>query len=193
VSSKEELKDILRREEPHPISILKAEHEIILDNLKILDEIANRIKHDMDLDRLNAELERLKPVVELLLEAESHHQREERVLFPRLEEHGIIGPPNIMRKEHEYLRTGKKALKRLLEEYDTLDKKQLTDMVYELGNYIVLTLREHIQKENHILYPLALGVIPKTEWDKIRKEFDTIGYCCFTPYVETHEEYSDQR
>lgn len=171
-------------EEEHPISILKAEHEIILDNLKVLEEIANKAKSNVGLEQLNEEFEKLESVVALLLEAESHHQREEKALFPRLEKQGITGPSNVMRIEHEDLRAKKKALKRLLDERTTLDRNHLAYNIYELGNYIVSTLRDHIYKENNILYPLSLRTVPENEWRKIREEFDVIGYCCFTPGIK---------
>ncbi|MGC8912284.1 MAG: DUF438 domain-containing protein [Nitrososphaeria archaeon] len=72
-------------EESHPISILIAEHDIILDNLKALEDVVNKIKLDRGFRQLNRELESLEPIIELLLETEKHHQREEKSLFPRLE------------------------------------------------------------------------------------------------------------
>ena len=39
----------------------------------------------------------------------------------------------------------------------------------------------HFTKENKILFPTGLQVINGAEWKEIRKEFDEIGYCCFTP------------
>ncbi|MEM2247845.1 MAG: DUF438 domain-containing protein [Thermoproteota archaeon] len=176
-------------EESHPISILKVEHEIILNNLKMLEKAVNRIKPDMNLDKLNEELKKIEPIAELLLETESHHQREERALFPRLEERGITGPPNVMRVEHEDLRARKKALKKLLEERDKLDPSYIVKRVREIGSYIVSVLGDHIYKENNILYPLALRVVPENEWSKIREEFDGIGYCCFTPKATTQSEH----
>jgi len=168
-------------ESAHPISILKAEHEVILENLKTLEKIVRGIKSNVSLDQLNEELNKLEPIVELLLEAESHHQREERALFPRLEERGITGPPNVMKIEHEDLRARKRALKKLLDERNTLNRNYLVSKLHELSTYIVLTLNDHIYKENNILYPLALRTISEKEWDRIKEEFDAIGYCCFTP------------
>lgn len=37
-------------EETRPINIFKAEHEIILDNLRTLEKVVNRIKLNMSLD-----------------------------------------------------------------------------------------------------------------------------------------------
>ncbi|MEM2960253.1 MAG: DUF438 domain-containing protein [Candidatus Bathyarchaeia archaeon] len=175
--------------EAHPISILKIEHEIILDNLKALERIAKKIKSNISPDQFNDELKRLEPIAALLLEAESHHQREEKALFPRLEEHGIIGPPNVMRMEHEDLRARKRILKKLLDERGEFDRNYLANRIFELGNHIALTLKDHIHKENNILYPLALRVIPENEWNKIREEFDAIGYCCFTSKAKVRGEH----
>jgi|GEM_PF-1928779 len=46
----------------------------------------------------------------------------------------------------------------------------------------MLGLRDHIFKENTILYPAAFRAIrdPKV-WDDILHKCDEIGYCCFTP------------
>jgi len=45
-------------------------------------------------------------------------------------------------------------------------------------------LREHISKENDILYPISLEVIPEEiVWQNMKKECDKIGYCCFTPKI----------
>ncbi|MCX8170494.1 MAG: hemerythrin domain-containing protein [Candidatus Bathyarchaeota archaeon] len=176
-------------EEAHPINILKAEHEIILDNLKTLEKAVKRIKLNKSLDQLNEELKRLEPIAKLLLEAESHHQRGEKALFLRLEELGVTGPPNVMRIEREDLRARKKALKKILDERGTLDPSYVVKRVRELGNYIVSVLGDHIYKENNIIYPLALRIIPENEWGKIREEFDAIGYCCFTPKARAQAEH----
>lgn len=36
-------------------------------------------------------------------------------------------------------------------------------------------------KEDNILYPIALQLLSPDEWEKVKKECDKIGYCCFTP------------
>ncbi|MEM3522863.1 MAG: DUF438 domain-containing protein, partial [Candidatus Bathyarchaeia archaeon] len=55
------------------------------------------------------------------------------------------------------------------------------DKVKEIGEYLIKELSNHIYKEDNILYPMALQVIPSERWDWIKKECDKIGYCCFTP------------
>ena len=52
------------------------------------------------------------------------------------------------------------------------------------SEYVVVTLRDHIFKENNILYPTAKDVIEKSKWEEIKAKSDQIGYCSFTPKVE---------
>jgi hypothetical protein len=53
--------------------------------------------------------------------------------------------------------------------------------VTELGEYIARELESHIFKEDNILYQIALQVLTPEDWEKVKKECDKIGYCCFTP------------
>jgi len=49
------------------------------------------------------------------------------------------------------------------------------------SRFIVSSLRDHIFKENNILYPTALDVIKENKvWNKMKTECDKIGYCSFT-------------
>lgn len=165
----------------HPVSILISEHEIILQNLKELKEIAEKIKMAQGSGEIKNQLKRLKEIAHLLLETESHHQREEQALFPRLERRGISGPPQVMRLEHEQLRAKKKRLAELTAQAESQNYTQLSRELHEVGSYIASTLQNHIFKEDNILYPMALRIFQAEEWPEITKEFDRIGYCPFTP------------
>jgi len=158
----------------HPGNILVEEHKILLQLSEKLSTVASRVQNKGD-------VKQLKQIVEHLLDAEKHYLREENVFFPILEKHGISEPPAIMWMEHNQLREKKKQLHNLLEKYDTLKfpdfKKQLGESVKSLATI----LSSHIFKENNILIPAALRVVSGEEWSAIRKEFDEIGYCCFTP------------
>lgn len=66
-------------------------------------------------------------------------------------------------------------------------KKRLTEVKVDAEEVKVVArklqdaLSSHFFKENTILFPTAMKVIPEGEWREIRMEFDRIGYCCFTP------------
>jgi len=164
-----------------PIIILKEEHTAILGYVDNLEQIARKLGAGTSSKLSQDDLSMLRNVSEMLLEAENHHKREEDVLFPRLEQRGIGGPPAMMRLEHKELRTRKKALKELVGKVDKLNERDFSKQLEELAEYIVPTFRNHIFKENNILYPTALQAIPASEWTSIQTEFDRIGYCPFTP------------
>lgn len=87
-----------------------------------------------------------------------------------------------MRLEHEDLRKKKRALKELSESVENLDFNDYKDELKKLSNSICFELKDHIFKENYILYPTALESIESNaKWVNMKKECDNIGYCTFTP------------
>ncbi len=165
----------------HPVGVLTAEHKIILRNLEDLQQIVFDVGKARGYEEISKKVRRFGEIVELLLETESHHQREEQVLFPRLEKHGVTGPPRIMRMEHEELRARKKQLAGLAREAGRIDFKEFVKGVQDAGGYLAYNLRGHIFKEDNILYPTALETLAPEEWKEVKMEFDKLGYCSFTP------------
>lgn len=166
----------------HVVHTLVLEHDKILDFLQKLDEVNGRIQGLEKFDSKNGDFGLLQHIAEHLVGAEPHHKREEDVLFPELEQRGVYGPPGIMRMEHEELRARKKKLLELSKNAGKLDFNEFKKELDIVSKFIVFTLRDHIFKENNILYPMALDVILESGvWDKMKVKCDKIGYCCFTP------------
>lgn len=87
-----------------------------------------------------------------------------------------------MRHEHEQLRAWKHALLELAQTGDELPMKEFKSALGAIAGCLVLTLRDHIMKENNILYPASLQAIRSNEtWDAMQDACDRIGYCDFTP------------
>lgn len=166
----------------HVLYTLIEEHELILSFLKELDEVTMTILNMDNFDESRKEFGRVTELIDNILGAEPHHKREEDVLFPELETMGITGPTRIMRLEHEDLRKKKRALKKLSEEVNHLDFAEYKKELKKLSNAICFELKDHIFKENYILYPTALESIKsETKWTDMKNECDNIGYCSFTP------------
>ena len=165
----------------HPIYTLMEEHKMILDFIEKLKEVVKKIEAAKSFDRISKELEMLEHIAEHLVEADKHHQREEEVLFPMLEKFGVTEPPEIMKEEHEELKPKKKELYKTAKEYKEMSYPEFIRKVKELAEYLIKKLPDHIYKEDNILYPMAIQVIPKEKWKEIKKKCDKIGYCCFTP------------
>lgn len=167
----------------HPVNTFMAEHDEILhflDMLEILNAKVQTAKSNSDLSV--EDKDKLAYVAKHLEAAEPHHKREEDILFPAMEERGVFGPPEMMRMEHVDLRANKKALNELVKKIETMDFKDFQTNAKKYSEFIIFNLRDHIFKENNILYPTALDVIQDQKiWDDIKKKCDKIGYCCFTP------------
>jgi hemerythrin-like domain-containing protein len=124
-----------------------------------------------------------------------HHFKEEQVLFPAMEEHGIPrdgGPIGMMLMEHEegraYVRAMLSAIP-LVEAKNEVAKEILVD---KAKAYLRL-LREHIQKEDEILFRIADDVIPADEQKVLLRSFEEheakeIGEGVHEKYLKIVEE-----
>lgn len=164
-----------------PISILMEEHKIMTKMSEDLLSLANKVLKVKDIRYVEEDIHQVEHLISDFIDSEKHYQREENILFPMLEKHGITEPPAVMWMEHDQIREQKKKLQAIVKDASTANfetfKQELWDVSKELGNL----LPSHFYKENNILFPAALSVVTEQEWVEIRKEFDAIGYCCFTP------------
>ncbi len=164
--------------EGHPIHILMEEHRILEEFAADLKDAAEKIKEAVNYEEAEKDLKRYRHGVEHLKRSESHYIREENVLFPYLEKHGITQPPAAMWEQHDMIRDLEKTLYKLGEDIPfpnfANQLKEITGTLHEM-------LSGHFSRENKVLFPAALRVIQKWEWPDIRKGFDDLGYCCFTP------------
>jgi len=174
-------KDELKLPDGHPINILMQEHKHMLDFTENLREAVTKLKNQGDFDSNNETIKDIDHIIKHLIESESHYLREENVLFPYLEKHGVTEPPAVMWMEHDKIRDAKKQLQNLRSKLSELSPKEFTEKLSELAILLSDLLSNHFYKENKILFPTALKVIEEQEWGEIREQFDDIGYCCFTP------------
>ena len=166
----------------HVISTLISEHETILcflDELWWLNECIGKMSaYDPESEKFR----KISHIAKHLVAADLHYQREEYILFPALEERGVYGPTAIMKEEHIQLMEKKHELENLTDNVSGMDFEDFKCCLDDVIKFIVPTLRDHISKENNILYPTALEVIEdESIWAKLKEQCDKIGYCCFTP------------
>lgn len=177
---KESLKES-KFEKGHPVFILQEEHRALL---QMAEELVNELKEMGDPGELREEKWKiLEAISHHFKESEKHYLREENVLFPYLEKHGIKEPPAIMWMEHDKIRALKKEFFDLLEERGSFEPPEWISRLKQSSNLIKETLSSHFYKENNILFPMAQKVFSSDEWAEARAQFDEIGYCCFTPQV----------
>ncbi|QAT41604.1 DUF438 domain-containing protein [Clostridium sp. JN-9] len=179
----DELVKLKRKIEPgHMLDTLLIEHEKIKEFLTELESVNLQIQNLKNRNENTDLFIKLEHLANNILNAEKHHKREEDVLFPELEKRNITGPTRIMRMEHDDLRKRKRLLKETANNVEIMDFNEYKTKVDELSKYIVFHLRDHIYKENYILYPTAIDTLDDKElWAEMKSKCDKIGYCPFTP------------
>ncbi len=107
-----------------------------------------------------------------------HHRKEENVLFKALEATGSpaqAGPVRVMLSEHDEGRALTQAMRQgaaRWKEGDLAGKEQALEAADE---YAAL-LRQHIFKENNILFPLADRIIPADRQEKVAEDFERVEH-----------------
>ena len=169
----------------HPISILIEEHSIMLQRAERLETLLGMVVEACDSVYVGDVLTELQNIAKEFQDSEKHYLREENVLFPVVEKHGITEPPAIMWIEHDKIREVKKKFTNLVEKWNTMTYEEFKKRLSEATKPLCSLLPSHFYKENNILFPAALQAVSIDEWEEVRKEFDEIGYCCFTPPAAT--------
>lgn len=124
-----------------------------------------------------------------------HHLKEEKVLFPFLETKGIPrdgGPIGMMLLEHEegraYVRAMAEALSRGGEDPDATKGV----LIENAGAYLRM-LKQHIMKEDEVLFPMADEALSDEEQKMLLREFEEheareIGAGVHEKYAKTAQE-----
>jgi DUF438 domain-containing protein len=153
-----------------PLAILMEEHKIMLQMAEKLTSLANKILKVNDLRYVAEDIHQVEHVSEDFTDAEKHYVREENVLFPMVEKHGITEPPAVMWMEHDQIREQKKQLQKLLVDLEKLGFESFKQQLWEISKTLATTLQNHFYKENNILFPAAMGVVTEQEWVDVRAQ-----------------------
>ena len=107
-----------------------------------------------------------------------HHKKEEGVLFKSLVEHGMPlegGPVAVMLNEHEMGREYTRALRLAAERLKSGDQTARLEVI-DNARYYAALLRQHIGKEDQILFPMADQIIPLEQHEAIWEGFEHVEH-----------------
>ncbi|MBI2370822.1 MAG: hemerythrin domain-containing protein [Deltaproteobacteria bacterium] len=149
-----------------PIANLQAEHVVALEKLDALESVIKTLERGGSPEAVAT----VSDVIAFLnAELELHIRKEEEALFPPLDVMigSGLGPTAVMRMEHNDLKARRDALKA------ALDRKIATEMAPPAGEIIGI-LREHIEKEEYVLFPLTRSALSPEQLQAIGAEFAAI-------------------
>jgi hemerythrin-like domain-containing protein len=107
-----------------------------------------------------------------------HHKKEEGVLFPAMEAAGVPrdgGPIGAMLSDHEAGRLFNRNMRAAAERLAAGDKSAGAEIESNALGYARL-LRQHIMKENMVLFPMADRVIPAGKQSEVAEAFEHIEH-----------------
>jgi hemerythrin-like domain-containing protein len=141
---------------------LKDDHESILIMISVLEKISYDLESGKTPD--TEQCEKIIDFIKVFAD-KSHHGKEEEYLFPAMENHGFShdnGPIAVMLDEHEQGRSYIKNLNSSLIDFKNGNKDAVKGIISNSRGYAFL-LRNHIEKENNILFSMADKVINENE------------------------------
>ena len=107
-----------------------------------------------------------------------HHHKEEGALFKMMASNGVPvegGPVGMMLHEHEQGRQFTRAMRAAAEKWSQGNETARQEVIENALGYVAL-LRQHIMKENNILFPMADRIIPQAEHPAVMAGFEHVEH-----------------
>jgi hemerythrin-like domain-containing protein len=168
--------------------ILMDEHRVIERVLDALEIAANRLESGLPVHP------------EYFLDAADflagfadgcHHRKEEGVLFVELAASGMPadqGPIGVMLEEHVQGRTFTRAIREAARKMKAGEGEAQRALIANAKGYVAL-LRDHIGKEDEVLFPMADQLIPPDRHDRVLAGFTRVEYLDAGPGA--HQKFLD--
>lgn len=162
-----------------PTKRLEQEHEQILALLTVLEHLARRLR---DGERPLPELEECLQLLRTFAD-DAHHGKEERHLFPALNASGLprhSGPVAVMLLEHDAGRSELSDMSSALVDLGRGEEEGAGRFARAASRYVGL-LRDHIDKENDVLFPIACELLPGDAVEPLEREYAAVDAEVFGP------------
>ncbi len=156
--------------------------EILMDEHRVIERVLT------SLDTAAGRIERGEPVrAGFFLDAADfvkgfadgcHHRKEEGVLFEAMVEAGLprqVGPIAVMLAEHEQGRAYTRGMREAAGRWAAGEQAARAQVAENARGYVTL-LRQHISKEDHVLFPMADQVIPSSAQEQVVEDFERIEH-----------------
>ena len=141
--------------------------------LGILEGISARLESGakVDPDHLEQILEFIR-----IFADKCHHGKEEDFLFPAMEKAGVPregGPIGCMLSEHDMGRERVKRMTEAVTRYREGERSASSAIAENAKGYVGI-LRDHIHKENNVLFPMAEAHLNDREMEELQEAFEKV-------------------
>jgi hemerythrin-like domain-containing protein len=152
------------------VETLMHEHRVVEQGLGVLEAMAARLARGQSVppDHATELLDFFRDFVD-----GCHHAKEEQSFFPALVERGIPregGPVGVMLSEHDQGRSLQRQMREALPRLAS-DAGARSRFAQAVGDYATL-LRQHIMKEDNVLFKMAERVLSPEDDRRLAEAFD---------------------
>ncbi len=163
-----------------PTDILKEEHRAIERMLTVLETTVQRMESG---DNISPQI--IRDAISFIQQFADrcHHGKEETILFSAMEQKGFsreFGPLAVMLSEHDQGRSYVRGMLDALEEHESKKSEAMPRLAHNARSFVQL-LREHIMKEDNVLFVMADQQFTESEQAFLSQEFarvEVTGQAC---------------
>lgn len=157
----------------NPIEKLKSEHQNILVGIELLEAAAYRIENGEPVspDFFRKAIDFIRSYADRY-----HHAKEENILFVEMAQLGFspeMGPVAVMLSEHDQGRGLIANLETANEKYAAGDMAATNEVIRNARNFGAL-LRQHIHKEDSVLYHMAERALGPDGINSMAADFEAV-------------------
>jgi DUF438 domain-containing protein len=170
----------------HPVDVFIQENKALLQSIRKAQDLLDSLGKVPEESFGNFRLV-LQGSFNELMDIDKHYQRKEYLVFPYLEKSGVTGPPKVMWGKHDEIRDQLKGCLSLLKEKG-LTGQDLADSRELLFLPVLKALRDMVQKEEEILFPMCMDVLSTDDWWNVHTQTLEFGFSLYDPEVEWKPE-----
>lgn len=178
-------KDVPRPPAGHPVHTFMIENRASENIMTDIETVLSKISGSATKADMAKHGKILSGMLEKLALIENHYVRKENQLFPKLEAYKVTGPSSVMWALHDDIRT---AIKIARSEFAEGIPKAVTSL-----KEIIITIRDMIYKEEHILYPMSLETLTDRDWLEVKSGEAEVGYSWIEPIVDWTPDIPDEQ
>jgi DUF438 domain-containing protein len=169
------LGNALEKQEPvsmppgHPVCTFMEENQQAKDLIAEIRQELEKIGEAPGETTWSFVVNHLRNLSQDLADIQTHYTRKENQLFPLLEQHDLAAPGKVMWEVHDDIRGKFRQVRELLAGRERVAaRKALLDLVG--------VVEDMMQKEERILFPMALQALTEKDWSRCRAGEEEIGY-----------------
>ncbi len=156
----------------HPVDTFRRENRRLVELVEGYREVARSLA---GVDPPAELASRWRELHGELAKVEGHYRRKEYLLFPYLEKAGIAGPPKVMWGKHDEIRELLAAAGELAAAADGLDGEAAGLAAATVLTPLLEEVAGMVDKEERILWPMALEHLAVSDWEQIRDQWNEMG------------------